>query len=75
MDIKKTILAGLKTALYVILASLGVVIIGALSAALNYKPEGLVNQTMWTYVVYPAIVALIAALKNYLQHKNDPIKK
>lgn len=69
LKIEKTIFAGIKGFLYALIATVIAVITGALSLALGYKPDGLINQSVWQYVVYPALVGLIALLKNYLQHK------
>lgn len=66
-DIKKMLMSGLKTFLYVIAGLL----VGSLTLALGYKPEGVAQQFAWTYILVPAISGIIAMLKNYIQHRND----
>ena len=68
----KMILSGAKSFTYVILATVIALVIGALTLALGYKPEGLLDSTLWSYLVLPVLTAIIAMLKNWQQHKNDP---
>lgn len=67
MDFKKMLLSGLKTVIYVIVG----LVIGALTVAMGFKPEGLMNEAIWTYAVLPALAGIVAMLKNYIQHKDD----
>lgn len=67
LDIKKMIMSGVKTFLYVI----GGLLVGALTLAIGLKPEGLVNQFAWTYICLPMLAGAIAMLKNWIQHKDD----
>lgn len=71
MDLNKVLLSGLKSFCYVLAASLLTVLIGSLTLALGYVPTGLLDQTVFTYVVIPLLTGIIAALNNWLQHKND----
>ena len=64
------IMSGVKTILYVV----GGLVIGALTLATGFVPEGLASQALWTWVVLPVIAGIIAMLKNWKQHKNDPVK-
>jgi len=67
VDFKKMLLSGLKTFGYVIAGLL----IGALTLAMGFRPEGLINEFAWTYIVLPGLAAIMAMLKNYVQHKDD----
>lgn len=68
MDWGKVLSHGLKGFAFALLATILAVLAGALSLAIGYKPEGLLPQTAWQYVVYPALVALISALDNWRKH-------
>lgn len=70
MDLKKVFWHGISAFLYVVLAAILTVIIGALAMTLGYKPEGAVNQVIWTYAVFPAITGIIGALDNWRKHLN-----
>ena len=69
MDIMKVIMHGVKAFVFVLLASILAVIIGALTTAMGHQPEGILDQTVWMYVVLPALTALIAALENWRKHR------
>lgn len=58
---------GMKGGLYVLVACVIALLANSLSLALGYKPEGLINETMWVYVVLPALTALVRFLKEYGQ--------
>jgi hypothetical protein len=68
MDWIKVLQHGLSALLYVLLASVLAVLIGALTLALGYKPDGLIDPVIWQYVIYPGLVAIIAALDNWRKH-------
>lgn len=64
----KVLQHGLKAFAFVIIASILTVIIGALTVALGFKPEGMIDPVVWKFAVYPGIIALIAALDNLRKH-------
>lgn len=74
MDWGKVLMHGLRGFLFALIAVLLAVVAGALTAALGYKPEGVLNIALWQYIVYPAIVGLIAAVENWRKHLGDPKK-
>lgn len=69
MDWLKVLQHGLKAFAFVILGALIAVILGVLNQSLNFIPSGEVQSFIWTWVVKPGIVALIAALTNWWSHK------
>lgn len=68
MDLKKVLWHGISAFLYVLLAAVLTVIIGALGLALGYKPEGAMNQVIWIYFVLPFVSGIIGALDNWRRH-------
>lgn len=75
MDWSKWFLSGIKAFLITLLAVILAVITEALSHILTgYRPEGVLKQAVWLYLVAPAFALIIGWLKNYLQHKNDEPK-
>lgn len=71
MDIMKVLQHGLKAFLFVLLATLLMVLVGALSLALNFKPDGALAQVLWQFAALPLLTGLIAALENWRKHLND----
>ena len=69
MDWKKWIMSGLKQIAYLVAGAAVTVVIGALTAALGYKPQPGLEEWIWTNGGYGAIVTLIALLKNWWQHR------
>jgi hypothetical protein len=68
MDWLKILQHGLKAFFFVLVASFLAVLIGALTLALGFKPEGLIDPAVWKWAVLPVITGLIAALQNALTH-------
>ena len=68
MDWLKVLQHGAKAFLMVLIASILGLLIGALTLAIGFKPEGLIDPVVWQYVVLPALVAVIAALDNWRKH-------
>lgn len=68
MDLVKVLQHGLKAFCFVLLASILTVLIGALTVALGFNPQGLIDPVVWKYGAYPLLVGLIAALENFRSH-------
>ena len=71
MNIMKTIKAGLKAGTIALLGIIASVAVGALTLALGFKPEGMLAQTIFTYVIAPILAGVIGLLNNYVKHKDD----
>jgi len=71
MDWKKWLMSGIKQIVYLLIGALIYVIIGSLTTALGFKPEAGLQTWIWDNAVYPAIVAIIAWVKNWWQHRNQ----
>lgn len=69
MDWTKWLLSGLKQVVYLIIGGIVTLVIAYLTASLGFKPEAGLQEWFWGNCLYPAIVALIAMLKNWWQHK------
>lgn len=74
MDWFKTIWSGARAFGFVALASVIGLVVSLLTHGMGYQPQGLLDQTIWTYIVVPGITALIAMLNNWRKHKDDPAK-
>lgn len=70
-DWNKVLMHGLKAFLFVLLATLLMVLIGALTLALGFKPEGALAQVLWQFAALPILTGLIAALENWRKHLED----
>jgi hypothetical protein len=60
--------AGIKTFLYVAVAMVIEILV---TASTGYKPEGIAQTFIWTYLLLPGLSGIIGALKNWYQHKDD----
>lgn len=72
MDFNKMIGAGIKSFIMVFIATVATVLAGALVLATGYKPDGVLAQTVFTYIVLPLLTSIIAMLNNWIKHKDDP---
>jgi hypothetical protein len=68
MNWGKVLMHGLKAFVFVLVASLLTVLIGALTIALGYNPSGIIDPTVWKLVGLPILVGIIGALQNALAH-------
>lgn len=68
MDWKKSFQSGLKYLGISAAAVLLSILIGALTSALNFKPEGLPEIWTWQYLVVPALTGLLGLLNNIRKH-------
>jgi len=60
---------GLKAFAYVIVGAIVAVLLGAIATALGYKPEGILNQFVWTYIVIPVLSGIAGAIDNWYKHR------
>jgi len=70
MDWMKVLTHGLKAFLFVVLGAIVTIVLGALTAATTYVPEGGIVGVLWTYAGLPLIVGLIAAIENWWKHRD-----
>lgn len=71
MDFMKMIRSGLSSGFMAIIGILATVLIGALTLALGFKPDGAMAEVVFHWVVTPTLIGIVRMLNNYLKHKND----
>ena len=71
MDWGKAILSGLKYFVVAFLAEVLSVLVGALTLALGFTPQGAIAVVAFTWIGKPLLVAIVGLLNNIRKHIND----
>lgn len=69
------LVSGIKQMAYLIIGAVLTLLVEYLSASLGFKPSGALQEWLWNNGLYPMLVTAIALLKNWLQHRKEPVKK